>query len=989
MANSRPEFKKTILVGLGGAGKLMLTHLKKQFIDMYGVVPPCIKFISLDTDLAPISLRSDDGSQQISLEDREFLYMKVEQPVEFIENSSVKDWFIKPMPTSSIARGAGAVREVGRVAFFFHVPEFEKRIDGLMTQLGDQHLNTRMESTKSEMGASTDFKLSELDPEIYICGSLAGGTGSGTFIDVSILLRDRFQNALIHGFFVLNWIYRNKAFSYRVPGNVYASLCELDNLQSIVYGDKQFVPYSVRYSGHPVVVKKAPFDLVHLIDGRNEYGENIHDVGALCETSATAIFLSVSAMGDAIASVVDNLLAHVSASPRELWQGRYPRYSSFGLSSIYYPAKELHSFLYHREAERLCDMALSVMQEAATDIQLQQKQTEAVTGDVDQFLGDNQLNLLNRAYVQDTACSFPTPINFPVQPFQISDKGFPGMIEFQLEQEEKNLKNQLKQNWEEDGQKFINDTAAALKLKIDAIRQDPALGQADLKSWIEVAVDRLTSQKQAATQDRNTENTNVRDRRGNCDNLKEIAVKSGYLPVIGGSRKKAVANWAAAIVDYLNAVKDEIRYDCEVRFFNAAIEVLTGSVPTSVEADSTIVNALEDAKSLLHDLYFKENENLKLLKSKSNQILVGGGNTVVVSGKSNDAAIVDAITLDFEEFIKDKKIHTPEDYLTAANAAGKDLAGFFLDYSAEKLNHLNKTTVLEALYCIGDSRGDRDAYITEQFNHLFRLSSALWRFDKGRLNLEQREHYDHIVNFGVYEQLEGRENYEPYVGRVKVKYEIRADHAYSTTGDPHRIRLLNFAAALPAFFVQDMDKNKQRYLNEISPTYHVDKYFEMQVPDLFPVSDVANQALRVIGLAIVPGIDVIKDEKLPRGHRFIFDDSKYIEANNNNQPFEWLLFRDMHDEVVYTYDERRQDNLLDVLCALLKERLAALSVDDIHNAIKQYCQKLKDKLNSRDFSRLASARMTHQELTALEVFLDPRGYGMDIDRYIEGRLISD
>ena len=82
MVENRPEFKKTILIGLGGGGKLVLTHLKRLFHDTYNIMPPSIKLLSLDTDVALISTRSALSDQEFSLDDHEFLHMNVDQPVE-------------------------------------------------------------------------------------------------------------------------------------------------------------------------------------------------------------------------------------------------------------------------------------------------------------------------------------------------------------------------------------------------------------------------------------------------------------------------------------------------------------------------------------------------------------------------------------------------------------------------------------------------------------------------------------------------------------------------------------------------------------------------------------------------------------------------------------------------------------------------------------------------------------------------------------------
>jgi hypothetical protein len=409
--------------------------------------------------------------------------------------------------------------------------------------------------------------------------------------------------------------------------------------------------------------------------------------------------------------------------------------------------------------------------------------------------------------------------------------------------------------------------------------------------------------------------------------------------------------------------------------------------PPAVGEDSEVVKALEDARDTLHALFFQENENLKVLKSKANQMLIGNGNTVVVTRDREDVAIVDAITLDYDQFKKDHHIHNPEDFLAAAEKGGKGMAVLFADYCRAQLGHLKHISVQEAMETIGRHRGDQKAYIKERFNHLFRLSSALWTFDKGKLNLEQRKHYDNIINFGVFEQEEGRKNFEGFVDKVKSKYQIRADHTYSTTGDPHRVWLLNFAAALPAFFVRDLERSKEKYLNEISPTYHIDRHFEMNVPDLFPAEETANRGLRAIGMAIVPGIDVIRDEKLARGHKFIFDEPDYIKENNHGQPFEWMLFRDMFDDIVQTYNAAQQNNLLDVLIDLLRKRVEAIPQDRLHAAITNHADKLDAKLASRDFSRLSSARLTHSEIKELRLFLDLRGYDMKFDNYIEGKLV--
>ena len=53
-----PEYRRILLIGLGGSGQLILMHVKRLFLDTYGIVPPSVKLLSLDTDSARITMRS-------------------------------------------------------------------------------------------------------------------------------------------------------------------------------------------------------------------------------------------------------------------------------------------------------------------------------------------------------------------------------------------------------------------------------------------------------------------------------------------------------------------------------------------------------------------------------------------------------------------------------------------------------------------------------------------------------------------------------------------------------------------------------------------------------------------------------------------------------------------------------------------------------------------------------------------------------------------
>ena len=51
--------------------------------------------------------------------------------------------------------------------------------------------------------------------------------------------------------------------------------------------------------------------------------------------------------------------------------------------------------------------------------------------------------------------------------------------------------------------------------------------------------------------------------------------------------------------------------------------------------------------------------------------------------------------------------------------------------------------------------------------------------------------------------------------------------------------------------------------------------------------------------------------------------------------------------------------------------------------IEKYVAEVKKKLDSRDFTRLISARLTYREVKELEEFISKKGYVMDIERYLK------
>jgi len=967
-----------MMIGLGGSGQLIVTHLKRLFMDTYGMVPPSVRLLCLDTDVAPVKLRSSISDREYRLDQDEFLHLKVTDPVEYIRNDpTVAKWYAQQrVPVGSLIAGAGGVRQNGRLALFFHINEFMHRIDALSSALLDVNLSGQMEHAR-EKGAATDFRLSDRPFEVYVCGSLAGGTGSGTFLDVGIILRDKLPNALVHGFFLLDWVYRNKPFTHRIAGNVYAALAELDSLQSVMLQDARQVPYRMQYGARQVEVRTPPYTLFHLIDGRNEYGQNVDDPDELCDIVANAIFLSVGSMGHQIASVVDNLLAHVNASNPALWHGRYARYSSLGVSSIYYPAREFHRLHALQNALRLC-------REAQADVG--GEAGRPVDRDaIEQTLKD--LDLRNRDALRAGLCPTSGVTTLSYQPFHVSETAFPSMLRSAADAAERQLEAELDRAHADDGERFFADMSAALKQRITDMVGTRTLDAGHLRDWIAGVRAALETQRTTAVDERNRAREETARGREAVAELMGAAQVAPHRPIFGAltgnPRQHAVDSWKKGIDRLLATIRDARALEYEVAFYDRVDALLKDAAPKVVPKTSDVLDALKQAETELTSALGAERENFKQLKSKPTHMLVANGNIVMIpsdgtlvakasSGPTSTSSGIDLFALPLSGFKEAAAVHVGSDYLRYRKQG--ELASVFLSHTMKRLEPLSRVTVAQAL----DGLDDRE-YVKARFDDLFRKASALWNFRAASLSALQKPHYAKIVNIGVDDSEAADERYHEVIADAKAKHEIGA-YSLTTTGDPYRIWLLNYAAALPVTALGDLKERKRAYEEVLTPPYHADCLFEMNVPDLCPDDDDA-ESLRLLGMAIVSGIDVVKDEKITRGHRFTFDAPEVREMNFGD-PVVWLRFRDMYAAV------RQDPALRTTLRDVLRRRVAGLAAtdrDQLKRSIQSHVEGHLARVARRDFTRLVSARLTYREGQELKAFLDPRGYGMNIDRYVDGK----
>lgn len=214
MAGKRPI--TTLLIGIGGSGGWTAVNVKRQLYDAYeNRMPDNVKIIVLDTAQNPIFKIGADGKVreegmgigQTILERSEIAHVggEVHELVRDIARSDkyphIKswfqaNWFLENLKDDmfNLDRGAGMFRQFGRFAIF-------RDVQAPGTSAVSEMLNNTLVSLAQ--------KMTKDDPalNVIICGSLAGGTGAGMFLDIPHLTQRVAAingiTASVRGFFYL------------------------------------------------------------------------------------------------------------------------------------------------------------------------------------------------------------------------------------------------------------------------------------------------------------------------------------------------------------------------------------------------------------------------------------------------------------------------------------------------------------------------------------------------------------------------------------------------------------------------------------------------------------------------------------------------------------------------------------------------------------------------------------------------------------------
>lgn len=303
------DLRPTLFIGVGGTGMEVLMRVRRRILNtLWGGAGartrvdsladfPVAQFIQFDLDSGAVI---DGGRAQA--EDLQFDLVKFSDEDKIVESFDmdkysrdddalekyphIKDWLsLTPKKIRELgidpAKGAGQIRAISRLYFF---DKYAKVRDKIRLKLKTLKAGLSHERQLNQLG----LKMENSKFRIVVIGSVAGGTGSGAFLDMGLLARWLAKTEVgaadveLMLFLPTGYSGANKD---RTEANGYAALMELE---SAMMGNKGYVGRWDTYDQPEL--PREPYNEVYLIDSGNLAQQHTKDVKDVYHMVADALF---------------------------------------------------------------------------------------------------------------------------------------------------------------------------------------------------------------------------------------------------------------------------------------------------------------------------------------------------------------------------------------------------------------------------------------------------------------------------------------------------------------------------------------------------------------------------------------------------------------------------------------------------------------------------------------------------------------------------
>lgn len=348
-----------LVIGIGFLGQAVLKQLRQQIADSFGAPSHLanIRTVYLDSDPDHLTLATRGGAA--ALHTHETVLTRLHRASHYIKpkdgTTSVQSWLPSRMlyriPRQAVPAG---VRALGRLAFVDNYESIVRRLElELHSCMTGECLSTAQEKTGLGVYSTA--------PRVYVVTSLAGGTGSGMFIDIgyavrSLLKQAGYENPDVVGVFLLPNA-EKKANQSPALANTFAALTELQHF------NQPGATYSTAYEGKDGKAgnsthsaKEPPFRRCLFVPTAGEHTSYSDDIAATGIFSSPTIAHAASIMFTELCTP----LGREVDRERQKWMDMQPRqaggsrerviYQTANMVRIHWPFKQV----MHRASAKLC-----------------------------------------------------------------------------------------------------------------------------------------------------------------------------------------------------------------------------------------------------------------------------------------------------------------------------------------------------------------------------------------------------------------------------------------------------------------------------------------------------------------------------------------------------------------------------------------------------------------------------------------------------------
>lgn len=360
----------TLFIGLGTQGLKILEELQKLVVEEYNGKLPIFEYIYFETD------ENTKPEIQTWAENE----IRMPQPFPVIQKlKELRDEFnagkkgylslwlngsLLRFPKGAFIAGAGHIRMAGRLCLWENWTACAAVVESAKNTItGAQNIAQTINFLRDfydKVGKriTPGEQLISPQPNVYIFGTLCGGTCGGMFIDVAYLIRHMFglrgggRTAKLKGIFTIHdyskLIQPKDDLDKKRSANCWASLIELD------YYSHKDTDYSITWpDGERVEISDPPFDYVYLLSCSGDktnlrLPDGGPDIKALNHMAAMILFSeTVSDLLSKKEAITINFIGHPKfntpycetdgGKKEHSMSEDMPMFATCGLSAVWYP----------------------------------------------------------------------------------------------------------------------------------------------------------------------------------------------------------------------------------------------------------------------------------------------------------------------------------------------------------------------------------------------------------------------------------------------------------------------------------------------------------------------------------------------------------------------------------------------------------------------------------------------------------------------------